>query len=245
MLGFVMNIFLIFKALIGYSIVALAGALCAIPLLINACLPARIRYANPLYYWFLDFFYRASLFASFLTINLKGNNSISATPSIIIANHQSAFDIPLLGSLLNCYRHSWLFLSRYAKIPLFGFILRRMNIIVDRTGLRKLTHSVEHALTITKGKKRHLIIFPEGGRFIDGTIHKFYYGFARIAYQTAMPVVPVFIKGAGKAYPPGSFLMRPYPIDITIGSPFFVEQGESIDSFVARVHEWFVQQTEN
>jgi 1-acyl-sn-glycerol-3-phosphate acyltransferase len=236
-----MNIFLVFRALLGYCIIGIVGAICAIPCLINACLPASIRYDNPVYFWFLDLFYRTGVFATFLPITVEGRENIPHEPAIIVANHQSALDIPLIGSLLNRFPHVWFFLVRYAKIPLFGFIARRLNIVVDPSGLRKMTQSIDIGLSLIANKRRHVIIFPEGGRSINGEIQKFYYGFALIAQRTRRPVIPIMMFKVGKAYPPGSFLLYPQPIRIVIGNPIFMREGESLDDFVRRVHTWFVQ----
>lgn len=237
-----MKITEIVYTLLGYLIISIIGCICIVPCIIIACLPERWRFDNRVYYWFVHIVYKGSLFATFLPITIRGREYFPTGPAIFVANHQSALDIPLLGSVVNSHPHVWLFLKRYAKVPIFGFITRRMNIVVDHTGLRKLVGSLEKAVTLIKGKNRHVILFPEGGRHTDGKIHNFFYGFAFLAKELGRPVVPIFMKNVNKAYPPGSFWLHQYPITIIIGKPFMYQQGESEEEFVQRVRAWFVEQ---
>lgn len=238
-----MNIIAFVRSVCGYLIMVIIGAFCFVPCFLIALLPARWRYDNRVYYWLVNFFYKGMLFSTFLPIKVKGKENIPTQPAIFVANHQSALDIPLLGSLVNGFPHVWLFLKRYSKIPVLGLIARRMNIVVDHSGLRKLVNSLYEALHLIKGQNRHVMLFPEGGRFNDGRIHNFFYGFAILAKETGRPVVPVMMKNVGKAYPPGSLIFRMYPITLIIGKPFFFGPKETEEEFLQRVHTWFMEQS--
>lgn len=226
---------------VGYLIVLILGLVCFLPIFISACLPKDKRYDNPVYYWFCAIFYKGVVWASFLPVKVVGKEHLPDEPGIIIANHQSAFDIPLLGSLVGAHPHFWLFLKKYSHVPVFGFIAKRMNVVVDTSGLRTLANSLHQALDLAEEKKRHILLFPEGGRNIEGDVKKFALGFASLAEELRRPVIPVMMKNVGKVYPPGSILVRRYPIIITIGEPFYFGAGESKEDFVARVYEWFKQ----
>lgn len=239
-----MNTILLFlRTLFTYFIVGIAMIIAFIPCLFIACLPKRWRFDNRIYYWFTDLVYKAAVYGSLVPVTVEGKENIPQEPAIFVANHQSAFDIPLLGFIVNGAPHVWLFLARYAKVPLFGFIARRMNVVVDHSGLRKLVGSLEKAVGIVKERKSHIMLFPEGGRYIDGEIHSFFYGFAILAQGTGRPVVPVMMHNVGKVYPPYAFLVQPFPIRLVIGKPFIVQNGESEEEFVRRVHAWFLEQT--
>ncbi len=240
-----MNTALLFiRALVGYVIIGILGIICFIPCVVVAALPERWRYDNRVYYWFTNLFYKGAVFATFLPIKIVGLQNISHDSAIIIANHQSAFDIPLVGSLLNGVPHVWLFLKRYTHYPIFGFVMKRMNIVVDHAGLRRLTGSIYQAADVLKKRSAHIVLFPEGGRFIDGSVHKFFSGFALLAEETQRPVIPIIMLQVNKIYPPGSFLLHPYPITIIVGKPFVFEQGETREDFVQRVYAWYEQQVE-
>jgi len=235
-------LWLTFRALIGYIIVGVVGVICFIPCFIIALLPKRWRYDNRIYYFFVQLFYQAALKASGLKITIKGLENLPKRPAIFAANHQSALDIPILGSLVGLYPHVWLFYVRYAKVPIFGFIVRRMNVVVDPSGLKRLVASLYKAADLVQGQNRHVMIFPEGGRFTDGKVHTFFYGFALLAKKLDRPVVPVFLQNVGKAYPPGSFWIYPQPIYVTIGPAMHFEEDETEDQFLQRVHAWFLEQ---
>jgi 1-acyl-sn-glycerol-3-phosphate acyltransferase len=210
-----------------------------VPLLIVASLPKKWRYGNPVYYFFTYIFYKGLVLSTLVPISISGKEHIGQTPAIIIANHQSAFDIPLLGSLLGLRPHVWLFLARYAYVPIFGYITRRMNIVVDHRGLRKLVGAVHRALEVVGDHKSHILIFPEGGRYNDGKIHHFFYGFALLAKATGRPIVPVVMQGAGKVLPPRTFFLHMHPIKITIGEPIYFDKTTPDDKIVSTMQEWF------
>ncbi len=239
------KILLLLRSLFAYLVVIVAIAIAIIPCFIISCLPEKWRYDNRLYYWFTNFVYKATVLGTFLPVKIEGRENIPTEPAIFIANHESALDIPVLGSILDGAPHVWLFYVRYAKIPLIGFLLRRMNVVIDPSGLRKLVSSLDKTVKIIKDRKTHVLIFPEGGRFIDGTVHKFFYGFAVLAKGTKRPVVPVMMYNLGKAYPPNAFFIRQYPITILIGKPFYFQEGETEQEFVKRVHAWFIENTKS
>lgn len=219
--------------------------ICFVPCIVIAMMPGFIRFNSRIYYWFTSFFYRGIIWGSFVKVTTRGQENIPDEPSIFIANHQSAFDIPLLGSVAGTHPHIWMFLARYAKVPIFGFVARRMNVVVDHSGLRKLVGSLEEAIKLIKNQDRHVMLFPEGGRFIDDRIHSFFFGFAMLAKETQRPVVPVLLVNVNRAYPPGSFLIHQYPIHILIGEPFHMKKNETEEEFVDRVYAWFVEHMRN
>jgi 1-acyl-sn-glycerol-3-phosphate acyltransferase len=92
------------------------------------------------------------------------------------------------------------------------------------------------------GKKRHVILFPEGGRFNDGTVHDFLRGFAIIARKTGRPVIPIYMPYNGRVYPPQSFWIYWHKLKAVIGKPFVLQDNETDEAFIARVHGWFEQQ---
>lgn len=234
----------VIKTFFAYVVIAVASLICLLPCFFIACLPNSWRFDNSFYYWILDLYYKITTYSLLLPLTIKGKENIAKFPSIIIANHQSALDIPLVGSLVDGYPHIWLFLKKYAHYPILGFIARRMNVVVDHGGLRKLVDSIKEAANLIKEQKRHVILFPEGGRYTDNQIHKFFYGFAILAQETKRPVIPVFIDGIDKAYPPHSFWLYNYPLRVIIGEPFYFKHNESQEDFVVRVRQWFEKQLE-
>lgn len=231
----------IVRTLFFYTVVLIIAILTIIPCMLFALLPKRIRYDNPFYYWFLCIFYAVTIRALLLPIKIVGAENIPHKPSIIVANHQSALDIPLVGHLMRCYPHIYFLKHELLSTPVLGFLGKRMGISVDPSSPQKALMSLRKALSIFDGiKKRNLIIFPEAGRYIDGKIHAFSNGFSLLAKKTNCPVVPILIKNAYKVYPPGSFFVNYAPLSILVGKPFFMEGQESDQAFADRVRAWFI-----
>ena len=213
----------------------------AIPFLLFLLLPAKWRYENKFCSWLLHIFYTLTLKATFLPITFVGKEHMSNEPAIIAANHQSALDIPLIGSLCHGYPHIWMAWSRL-KIYWIGIFVRRMAVLVDVSSSMKAMKSLVKAIKLIEGKKSHLIIFPEGSRSEGNKVHDFFAGFVILAKKTKRPVVPVLILNAYDAYPPGSFFITMRPIMVIVGKPFYYKEDDSDEQFKRRVYEWFVNE---
>ncbi len=68
----------------------------------------------------------------------------------------------------------------------------------------------------------HLAIFPEGRRD-DGRFLGFTPGFAKIAYETGAPVVPITIRNAHRALPRGRRVVQRIPMSVTFHAPVRAE----------------------
>lgn len=207
-------------------------------------MPDSWRRDNPIYFYSVYLFVRASLWASFLPITYEGLENIPHEPAIFAANHLSSLDIPVVATVVGPRPHVWLFLAKFAHVPVFGFVFRRMNVVVDTTTPQTMLNSLKRGIKLVKGTGRSLVLFPEGGRSIDGKIKPFFPGVAVIAQATQLPVVPVYLHNLDKAYPIGSFLVRLYPITVRVGKPFYVQEGQDRDQFLEQIHQWFLKQAE-
>ena len=236
-----MKIALFLKTLVSYVLIGLSCLVFMLPAMLIACLPARYRYDNRIFFFLAYCFYKCIVYAPLNKVTIKGKENLPKEPAIFVANHQSSFDIPLLGSLCGMFPHVWLVLEYYIKTPVLGFFIRRMFISVDSSNPAKAARSLIQVYRFLNGKKRHLLIYPEGGRFNDGTIHHFFVGFAVIARKTGRPVIPVFMPNNGKIFPPYSFLIYSYPVVSIVGEPMYIKEDETDVAFVARVRQWFVE----
>ena len=231
----------VIRTLITYVLVFVLVVIFFIPTVIFILLPARWRYDNKLFFWMADIFYKLVLFATFVPIKVIGKENIPKDPSIIVANHQSSLDVPLVGSVLNGFPHLWLAWAKLQK-SLIGAVIRRMAVLIDPSSSMRAMRSLIKSLKMIEGKHRHAIIFPEGGRYEK--IHDFFSGFVIIAKRTKRPVVPILLVNAYEVYPPGSFLIHRYPIKIVVGKAFFYKEGDDDKAFAERVHRWFVDNFE-
>lgn len=236
--------------LIGYALwcrllLLLLSIIFFVPFIIFLCLPDSIQYSSKIVFYVIDFFYWSSLKIFLLPITYEGLENIPNQPVIFTANHQSSLDIPLLGHVAQAKPHVWLALSNLMDSTWLRFVLPRFSILVDVSSARKAVMSLHSMYELVKDKDCNIMIFPEGGRFVDGRVHEFFRGFALLAQKTGRPVVPVYIKGVADAYPPQTFFIRYKPITVTIGKPFVFLAQETDREFKSRVFAWFTDQQES
>lgn len=213
-----------------------------IPVLIFIMIPARWRYDSKLIFRMVDLFYWLVLKCSLLPITYIGLENIPSQPAIFAGNHQSSLDIPLMGVLARGIPHVWLAKEELMESPILRWILPHIAVLVDQNSPKKAIRSLIEAINLVNGKNRHMMIFPEGGRYTDGKVHEFFRGFVILAKKTGKPIVPVYIAGVNKVYPPDSFWVYYYPITVTVGAPFIYQAEEDDEMFKQRVYDWFVKQ---
>jgi 1-acyl-sn-glycerol-3-phosphate acyltransferase len=163
------------------------------------------------------------------------------TPYIVVANHQSMFDIPIFGAL---------FFSNFPKyvskrelgrgIPSVSYNLRRGgHVLIDRGDGRAAIHAIRALGTRVAAGAASAVIFPEGTRARGGTLRAFRRGglLALLEAAPATPVVPVAIDESWRLLQ-RNFLPVPWGVRIRvhIGAPIARRPGEDRDALVGRVH---------
>jgi 1-acyl-sn-glycerol-3-phosphate acyltransferase len=109
---------------------------------------------------------------------------------IFCPNHFSYLDIAAMG--FNPVNAIFVGKSAMEKIPLFGFMYRKLHITVDRSKLSSKYGSFTSSLkALDDGKS--LVIFPEGGIVSIHPPHmsRFKDGAFRLAIEKQIPIVPV------------------------------------------------------
>jgi len=142
-------------------------------------------------------------------------------PAIYAPNLCSSVDPYLFGALAveNAFVTSWPF-----KIPIFRWIMKWAQYIDSNKGWDIMQHEAEYLL----GNRCSLIIWPEGHRSVTGRMGRFRNGAFYLSCLTGAPVVPVCIKGSGELMPPGSRLLNPARVSLTLLPPVFPD-GEADD----------------
>jgi len=112
---------------------------------------------------------------------------------VLVANHQSLTDIPLLSHLPLTMK--WVAKASLFKVPLLGHLMRWSgDIPVNfRSPNRKAEVMDPTSAYIERGY--NVIFFPEGKRSIDGEINKFYSGAFELAIATGAPILPIALDG--------------------------------------------------
>jgi 1-acyl-sn-glycerol-3-phosphate acyltransferase len=137
---------------------------------------------------------------------------------ILMPNHQSHFDIPvLLGCLDTQFR--WLAKAELFKIPIFGRAMRGCGYIsIDRSNRKAAFASIRQAAHAIHGKAS-VLIFPEGTRSPDGKLLPFKKGGFVLAVDSGVPILPIGIYGTGRILPKKHLLLDPGPVVLWIGAP--------------------------
>lgn len=206
-------------------------------------LPARLRYDSTFLFRLTHLFYWAVLRCSLLPISLSGKENLPLGPAIFVANHQSSLDIPLMGILAKGTPHIWLAKHELMESIFLRWLLPLFTVLVDASSPKKAMRSFLQLISLVNGKKRHLMLFPEGGRYTDDTIHDFFGGFVLLAKKLGRPIVPVYISGVNKAYPPDSLWVYWNKITVIVGKPYTYQANDTDEQFKMRVHNWFVAQS--
>lgn len=133
-------------------------------------------------------------------VRVEGLENVPAQGAVIVmVNHQSQYDIPILmanlGRLLGFVAKKELF-----RIPGFSYWMKRLHCISidrsDRAGAAKLFATQSRHI---KDTQSGIIVFPEGtrNRNPEGGIQPFKEGSLRLATMENIPILPVSIDGSG------------------------------------------------
>lgn len=144
----------------------------------------------------------------------------SDKPYIIMSNHASHFDIPLIYCTFPDDSVAMLAKKELFKIPLFGRAMKLAGCVsIDRENKRQAVKDLRHAIkTMLSGVR--LWVSPEGTRSVTGEIGNFKSGGFKIAMQAKAMIVPVTINGSNKILPTKSLNINlNQNVDIHIGKP--------------------------
>lgn len=241
------HLFKIFKTTITFLLWTITAVTMTCILLPFALLPKKWRFQNSWYYFIMSYGSKIIIKTSFIKIKVVGQENLFQTfqqASIFAVNHTSALDIPLVQALVGKNPHIWFSKATYSKIPLFGFILRRMNFLVKREHPTQAARTLEAAQEFLRTNNCNVLIFPEGRRYNDGTLHKFYSGFAVLAQKLNRPIIPITIYDLHKIFPKHSILLdsKATTVTIIIGKPMWYTDAQTRQDFVDQVHALMAQE---
>jgi 1-acyl-sn-glycerol-3-phosphate acyltransferase len=135
---------------------------------------------------------------------------------IIVMNHQSHLDIPLIVRAIPM-QIRFIAKIELRRVPIFGSAVLRMgHIYINRKNHFQAMEGLRSAGESMKDKGFSLVFAPEGTRSPDGSLLPFKKGAFVTAIETGLPILPVTIDGTGDRLPKGSLRARRGPVTVTI-----------------------------
>jgi long-chain acyl-CoA synthetase len=182
----------------------------------------------------------------------------STEPILIVANHVTSFDGPLIqyalpgavrrriaaamaGDMLEEYRH---FRNPERPIGKRGFYLPGPFIYVLLTALfnvfplprqRNFQRSFAHA-GAAMDRGFNLLVFPEGTRSASGELARFRGGIGLLVKESGAAVLPVAIRGLGELKTGSQRWFRSGTIEVHVGQPIRFSAEETEAAITARLH---------
>ncbi len=153
----------------------------------------------------------------YFRMDVRGREHVPKGPCLVVANHVSFLDPPLVGWSL---RREMYYMARHTlfKPPVLHWLLPRINVIpvnrdqADLATLRRILEVVRNG--------HGLLLFPEGTRSPDGTLQPAKAGAGWMACKANVPILPVRISGSYEAWPKNQKLPLPRRVRVSIGRPF-------------------------
>jgi 1-acyl-sn-glycerol-3-phosphate acyltransferase len=179
----------------------------------------------PLFFKIARLWARVILIGMGFRYSIKGTENFEAGKSyMLVANHTSMTDIMLM--LLAVKNHPFVFVGKkeLVNIPIFGFIYKRVCILVDRENSKSRFAVFERAQNRIK-QGLSICIFPEGGVPDESVLlDEFKDGAFRIAIEHQLTILPITFYDNKKRFSytffsgsPGKMRAKIHPAIETIG----------------------------
>jgi len=156
-------------------------------------------------------------------VTVEGKEKIDKKQSyIIVANHQSQYDIFLLYGWLPM-DFKWVMKIQLRQVPFLGFACYKIgHIFIDRSNSEAAVESINAA------KKRiingtSIVFFPEGHRSDDGKLIPFKKGAFKFALDMGLPVLPVTIDGTRSVLPSNTTALFPGKSKMILHKPIDIQ----------------------
>lgn len=149
--------------------------------------------------------------------SIRGREHLPAKGgALVCSNHVSYLDPPVLGTAIMPRRTYYFAKIELFKNPLFAFIIRKSYAFpVDREGTDR--EAIRNAVDVLN-KGELLVLFPEGGRSLDGSLQPGNLGPALIASKAGVPIIPAALKDTERVLARGGKLHRGH-VQVDFGEP--------------------------
>jgi long-chain acyl-CoA synthetase len=190
-------------------------------------------------------------------------SGLPAQPSIYVANHVTAMDVPLVLYALPHRVRARMAVAMSAELlaawrqrrdaagvgagplrwlaPLQAFLVTALLNVFPLPAGAGLRRSFAHAgEALDRGY--NVLVFPEGRRTLNGELQPFQTGISLLAQESHTKVVPIALVGLWEAAQRKGFSqLRPPGLEVRVGQPLQQQPGESHADFSARLHDAVAQ----
>ena len=138
--------------------------------------------------------------------------------ALFVANHQGAFDIPLLIGFIPGLKG---FVSKKEnfRLPVVSTWMKLLGcIVIDRGDLRQSARAIARGIRDLQAG-RSLVIFPEGTRSKSGTLQRFRDGSFKLATRSEATIVPLTIDGSYRLFEGNRGRITPGKVRLHIHAP--------------------------
>lgn len=197
---------------ICFSMVIVIGVLLALPAMLLPTLAMRRTVSGALL--------QVALWLVGIRISVRGIEQLPAETSVVVANHFSFMDGPLLNTVLPS-RFGFVIKREMAGVPVLGWLLRRLgSVFVERADAAQGSRDGMALIRLVR-EGHSLGVFAEGGYGGANSLGPLRMGAFLAATRANCPVVPVVILGTDYVMPGDAFRPRPGRIDVQIMPPLY------------------------
>jgi len=144
-----------------------------------------------------------------VSVEITGRERLAAArPAIFVINHTSLLDV-LLAMWLTPFGTTAVAKKEILWVPLVGLVYALSGSLrIDRRDRPRAVAAMAAQARFLRDHGLSLAIWPEGTRSRTGRLLPLKKGFAHLALQTRLPIVPVVVSGAHRAWRVGGFRIR-------------------------------------
>lgn len=156
-------------------------------------------------------------------------------PMVIISNHQSTFDIPLIAGYVSG-GISFIAKAEIAKIPAVAQFVKRLDgVFIERGNKLQTAGVIRNIIRVLKNGGT-IMLFPEGTRSTDGKLKSFKKGSLAIPYRMKVPIIPVALDGTKDIMVKGKLLVKPAKVKLKVMDPVDPDEFESEEDLEKYLH---------